>query len=79
MIEIFIPVLWICINTHCEFMQSDGFYFTQEVKCTESLDTQKQRMRDLVKQAGQGTITVLEGADAKIKIRIDKQTSGVEE
>ena len=80
MIEIFIPVLWICINTHCEFMQSDGFYFTQEIKCTESLDIQKQRMRDLVKQAGQGTITVLEGicADAKIKTRIDKQTSGVE-
>jgi hypothetical protein len=38
-------------------------------------------MRDLVKQAGQGTITVLEGicADAKLKTRIDKQTSGVEE
>ena len=81
MIEIFIPVLWICINTHCEFMQSDGFYFTQETKCMESLDIQKQRMRELVKQAGQGTITVLEGtcADAKIKIRIEKQVSGVEE
>ena len=77
MIEIFIPVLWICINTHCEFMQSDGFYFTQEIKCTESLDTQKQRMRDLVKQAAQGTITVLEGigADAKIKTR-DEKTAG---
>jgi len=81
MIEIFIPVLWICINTHCEFMQSDGFYFTQEIQCVESLDKQKQRMRDMVKQAGQGTITVLEGicADAKIKTRIDKQTSGVEQ
>ena len=77
MIEIFIPVLWICINTHCEFMQSDGFYFTQEIKCTESLDTQKKRMRDLVKQAAQGTITVLEGicADAKIKTR-DEKTAG---
>ena len=77
MIEIFIPVLWICINTHCEFMQSDGFYFTQEIKCTESLDTQKQRMRDLVKQAAQVTITVLEGicADAKIKTR-DEKTAG---
>ena len=61
-------------------MQSDGFYFTQEIKCTESLDIQKQRMRDLVKQAGQGTITVLEGicADAKIKARVEKQTIGVE-
>ena len=80
MIEIFIPVLWICINAHCEFMQSDGFYFTQEIKCKESLDTQKQRMRDLVKQAGQGTITVLEGTcvDAKIEIRIERKVSGVE-
>jgi hypothetical protein len=61
-------------------MQSDGFYFTQEIKCTESLDIQKQRMRDLVKQAGQGTITVLEGicADAKINARVEKQTIGVE-
>ena len=80
MIEIFIPVLWICINAHCEFMQSDGFYFTQEIKCIESLDKQKQRMRDLVKQAGQGTITVLEGTcvDAKIEIRIERKVSGVE-
>ena len=79
MIEIFIPVLWICINAHCEFMQSDGFYFTQETKCTESLDIQKQRMRELVKQAGQGTITVLEGTcvDAKIEIRIERKVSGV--
>jgi len=78
MIEIFIPVLWICINAHCEFMQSDGFYFTQETKCMESLDIQKQRMRELVRQAGQGTITVLEGTcvDAKIEIRIERQVSG---
>jgi hypothetical protein len=78
MIEIFIPVLWICINAHCEFMQSDGFYFTQETKCRESLDTQKQRMRELVRQAGQGTITVLEGTcvDAKIEIRVERKVSG---
>jgi hypothetical protein len=80
MIEIFIPVLWICINAKCEFMQSDGFYFTQEEKCLISLEQQKLHMRELVKRAGQGTITVLEGvcADAKIKTRIEKQTSGVE-
>jgi hypothetical protein len=81
MIEIFIPVLWICINAHCEFMQSDGFYFTQETKCRESLDTQKQRMRELVRQAGQGTITVLEGTcvDAKIEIRVERKVSEVEQ
>ena len=75
MIEIFIPVLWICINTKCEFMQSDGFYFTNEEVCLASLDTQKQRMIDLVKRAGQGTITVLEGVcvDAKLKTVDEKQ------
>jgi hypothetical protein len=58
-------------------MQSDGFYFTQETKCIESLDMQKQRMRELVRQAGQGTITVLEGTcvDAKIEIRIERKVS----
>jgi len=68
MIEIFIPVLWICIGTKCEFMQSDG-YFTREEQCVASLEKQKQHMRDLVKQANQGTITVLEGvcADATVK------------
>jgi hypothetical protein len=62
-------------------MQADGFYFTQETKCLESLDVQKQRMRELVKQAGQGTITVLEGTcvDAKIEIRIERKVSGVEQ
>ena len=71
--NIFIPVLWICINSHCEFMQSDGFYFTQEAKCIESLDMQKQKMKDLVKQAGQGTITVLEGICADAKIDLSKR------
>lgn len=80
MIEIFIPVLWICINAHCEFMQSDGFYFIQETKCIESLEAQKQRMRELVKRAGQGTITVLEGTcvDAKIEIHIERKVLRVE-
>ena len=71
--NIFIPVLWICINSNCEFMQSDGFYFTQEIKCIESLEVQKQRMKDLVKQAGQGTITVLEGICADAVIDLSKR------
>ena len=76
MIEIFIPIIWICINTKCEFMQAET-YFTDEAKCFASLDIHKEHMQNLVKQAGQGTITVMEGtcADAKIKARIEKQTS----
>jgi hypothetical protein len=68
MIEIFIPVLWICINAKCEFMQADGFYFTSEQECQINLEIQKDRMRKFVAQTD-GKITVMEGtcADAKIK------------
>ena len=72
MIEIFIPVLWICINTSCEFMQSET-YFRQESECEKSLERHKLHMQELVKRA-RGTITVMEGTcvDARIKTRIEK-------
>jgi len=60
MIEIFIPVLVICINNNCEFMQAQTHY-TVEAQCRASLDTQKQHMRNLVKESGQGQAKVLEG------------------
>ena len=73
MIEIFIPVLFICINGNCEFMQSTG-YFQTEDQCRADLDLQKQHMQDLVKQAGQGKIEIMEVTciDFKIKARIEK-------
>jgi hypothetical protein len=75
MIEIFIPVLWICINAKCEFMQGTT-HFLNEEQCYKSLDRQKEHMRGLVKQAGKGTITVMEGtcADAKIRARAEQFT-----
>ena len=77
MIEIFISILWICVDAKCEFMQSEVHFF-QEDKCLESLEQQKSHMRDLVKQAGQGRITVLEGicADAKIRARVETPVFG---
>ncbi len=67
MIEIFIPVLWICVNANCEFMQSEGYFRTEE-KCLASLELHKIYMTNLITQAG-GKVTVLEGTcvDAKIK------------
>ena len=76
MIEIFIPVLFICLNGNCEFMQAKTHYRT-EAQCRASLDVQKQHMRNLVKQAEQqgakGEITILEGTciDAQIKSRTE--------
>lgn len=74
MIEIFIPVLWICIGTKCEFMQSDGYY-TKEEQCVVSLENEKRHMQELVRRAGQGSITVLEGVcvDATIKCIYEKR------
>jgi hypothetical protein len=56
---IFIPVLWVCINTHCEFMQKRDFFTNEEV-CKEEVRQQKQKMRDRAAVSG-GEITQLEG------------------
>lgn len=71
MTTIFIPLLFICINANCEFMQSTG-YFMDEKECMEDLDIHKQRMTDLVKQAGQGKITLLESTCVDFKVNIIK-------
>jgi len=64
---IFIPVIWICINAHCEFMQQQG-YFIEEEDCKEEVRIHKQKMLDMATEAN-GTITQLEGTciDATIK------------
>ncbi len=56
---IFIPVLWVCINAHCEFMQQRGFY-TNEEECREEVRQQKQKMRDRAEMS-EGELTQLEG------------------
>jgi hypothetical protein len=56
---IFIPVLWVCINAHCEFMQQRGFYISEE-ECREEVRQQKQKMRDRAEMS-EGELTQLEG------------------
>ena len=65
---IFIPVLIICLNGNCEFMQAQTYY-KDEAQCKASMDMQKQHMRNLIKKADKGEATVLEGTciDANIK------------
>ena len=72
---IFIPVLWICLNGHCEFMQQST-HFTDEEACKESVRVQKQKMRDMAAETGE-TITQLEGVciDATVK-RIPQNAGG---
>ena len=69
---IFIPILFICLNGNCEFMQSTGYFKTEKL-CMDDIERQKQHMRNLVKEAEKqgtkGDITILEGTciDAEIK------------
>jgi len=67
MIEIFIPVLFICMNGHCDFMQAQVFY-KSEAQCRVSIDNQKAHMLEVAEQAGQGKYTILEGTCINAKV-----------
>jgi len=67
MIEIFIPILVICMNDKCEFMQPDNYY-TVESLCRDSLDKQKEHMKGIAAR-GNVTIAVLEGTCANAKVK----------
>jgi hypothetical protein len=60
MMEIFIPVLFICMNGNCDFMQAQTHY-TNEAQCRASIDAQKIHMLKVAETANQGKYTVLEG------------------
>jgi hypothetical protein len=71
---IFIPVLVICLNGSCEFMQAKTYY-SNEAQCRASLDVQKQHMQELADKAN-SRIEHLEGtcidADVKTRTRTEK-------
>ena len=60
MMEIFIPVLFICMNGNCDFMQAQTVY-RNEAQCRASIDTQKTHMLEVAEQTNAGKYTVLEG------------------
>ena len=74
---IFIPVLFICVNAQCEFMQAKAYYQTN-AECRSSLYIQKEHMKNLIAQSGQGKPEILEGtcidADVKIKSKTELDT-----
>ena len=65
---IFIPVLLICFNGSCEFMQAQSYYRTDQ-QCRAVLEMQKQHMRDLTKESDQGKIELLEGTCINAEIK----------
>ena len=75
---IFIPILFICVSSQCEFMQANAYYQTVE-ECRSSLYIQKQHMKNLINRSGQGgNIEILEGtcieANVKTKTKTERDT-----
>lgn len=68
---IFIPVLFICINAKCEFMQYTDYSMT-ETECRESVESQKNRIKEMAK-FGQGKVGVLEGTCIEVDSRRIKE------
>jgi len=66
-IDIFVPVLWICINANCEFMQAEQHY-TRESECEQQIDKQKVKIKKLVKKA-KSRVEVLEGTCISVSIQ----------
>jgi hypothetical protein len=66
MIDIFIPVIMLCMNGNCEFMQTHKYYLN-ESQCRQQIDAQKQVM---IKQASSSPvpIDILEGTCITAKI-----------
>jgi len=61
MIEIFVPVLFICMNGYCEFLQAQTSY-KAEAECWDSINRKKVRMLDIAEKTDQGKISTLEGS-----------------
>jgi hypothetical protein len=62
---IYIPILFVCMNNHCEFMQSMK-YFTRESECRSSVEEQKENLRKMSLK-GNAMITQLEGTCITLK------------
>jgi len=62
---LFIPVLFVCMNGNCEFMQSMT-YFTRESECRSSVSSQKENLQKMAAK-GNASITLIEGTCITLK------------
>jgi len=56
---IYIPVLFICMAGHCEFMQAQTWFKTDQ-QCRAVIEAQKENMQKMALKGGQ-MITTIEG------------------
>jgi len=56
---IYIPILFVCMNGNCEFMQAQTWYKTDQ-QCRAAVDVQKENLQKMALKGGQ-MITQIEG------------------
>lgn len=72
---LFVPILFVCINSNCEFMQGTTI-FQSEKQCVESIKAQKKHMNNLVKRVESGKIDLMEGTCVDVKVTKGLMVSG---
>lgn len=56
---IYIPVLFVCMVEHCQFMQAQTWFKTEQ-QCRAVIEAQKENMQKMALKGGQ-MITTIEG------------------
>ena len=62
---IYIPILFVCMNNNCEFMQSQTWYKSEQ-QCRSAVGSQKDNLRKMAAK-GDATITLIEGTCITLK------------
>ena len=62
---IFVPVLFVCMNGNCEFMQTQNWYKSEQ-QCRVAVDAQKETLRKMSLKGGQ-MVTLIEGTCITLK------------
>ena len=62
---IFVPVLFVCMNHNCEFMQAQNWYKSEQ-QCRVAVDAQKENLQKMALKGGQ-MVTLIEGTCIPLK------------
>ena len=62
---LYIPVLFVCMNGNCEFMQTQTSYKSEQ-QCRAAVDAQKENLQKMALKGGQ-MVTLIEGTCITLK------------
>ena len=62
---LYIPVLFVCMNNNCEFMQAQNWYKTEQ-QCRAAVDVQKENLQKMALK-GNSMVTLIEGTCITLK------------